>query len=82
MSEEYVTSKIPMSQFQSNNIAKKPRFLEPLDLAKLGTGGQENLVETPLSPGAQFAMRDVSFKRVANQAYMAAIAGGSLNMND
>jgi len=63
MDEDLACNQIPFSNFKSNNLKEKERFLLPL--GAMSPGGQARM-EAPLSPGAGFAMR-TNFKRIANK---------------
>ena len=78
MDEEINCNDIPISVFKSNNIQKKEKVIQSPGC--LSPGGQARL-EAPLSPGASFAMRDISFKRAAQGNYFKSVAGMSNDNN-
>ena len=68
--DDFDAGSIPLNQIKSNNA--KERYFQPVE-------GGKNLedMERPMSPGAQYCMRDVNFKKIANSAYLSALAGGA-----
>lgn len=59
MEEDIGTNMIPITNFKSNNIQKKEKFIQPV--GALSPGGALAMA-APLSPGAGYCMRDNSFK--------------------
>ena len=63
MDEDLACNQIPFSNFKSNNLKEKERFLLPLgDINSMDAVN----IDAPLSPGAGFAMRS-NFKHIANK---------------
>lgn len=54
MDEDLACNSIPLSEFKSNNLMHKERFLLPL--GQMSPTGKAS-IEAPLSPGAGMAMR-------------------------
>jgi hypothetical protein len=71
MDEEMQCNDIPISNFKSNNIQKKEKYMQLAD--QLSPRGKIS-IEAPLSPGASFAMRDGNFKEQAAKSFIASAA--------
>ena len=63
MDEDIACNSIPITNFKSNNIQSKERYLQPM--GAMSPGGMASL-NAPLSPSAGFAMRDNSFRMAMN----------------
>jgi hypothetical protein len=59
MDEDIQCNNIPISNFKSNNIQNKERYIKMM--GEMSPRGQQE-INAPLSPGASFAMRDNVFK--------------------
>ncbi len=59
MDEDIACNSIPLSNFKSNNIYKKEKFLQ--SPRAMSPGGRIQM-EAPLSPGASNCMRDSLFR--------------------
>jgi hypothetical protein len=73
MDEDIACNSIPITNFKSNNIQKKERFIQPV--GAMSPGGAMSM-NAPMSPGAGFAMRDWNFKSAIPNGGM---GGGALS---
>lgn len=75
MDEDHACNSIPLNNFKSKNM--KDLYIKRA--ADMSPNGRLQLNE-PLSPGANFAMRDNNFKFAAQNSYINAIGGKSNDM--
>ena len=66
MDEDISCNNIPISNFKSNNIQNKERYIQNID--QMSPGRQVEL-NAPLSPSAAFAMRDNIFKNESQKQF-------------
>ena len=74
MDEEIACNMIPISNFKSNNIKQKEQFIQPVGM--MSPGGQAAM-HAPLSPQAEFCMRDNNFKAQSNKSYLNSVGVGN-----
>lgn len=71
VSEDVSGIQIPESLFNNNTQGKKGQFLQPV--GAMSPGGLMNM-HLPMSPNADFCMRDNQFKQQANNSYANALS--------